>query len=161
MSDYLETLSQNAKEILKPAIEGQLSPSERISLYKQFLKAEEASILERHRAGAGGLDVAADRSALIDTILASILGASTRKRKATIKQLDIQSNAAIIKNWQEWSQKMESRIQELESKNTELLKVIASQKARIMQLEKTVCQFKKHNQTLLAEIKKWNHGFTA
>ncbi|PHN01136.1 hypothetical protein [Flavilitoribacter nigricans] len=83
-----------------------------------------------------------------------------RYRKATIKQLDIQGNAAIIKNWQEWSEKMEGRIRELESKNAELLQVISGQKSRIMHLEKIVCKLEKRNHILSAEIKKWNHGFT-
>ena len=81
MLNYLTTLQHHAKEALKPAIEGQLSPAERIALYKQFLKIEEQRILQHHRSGAGGLEIARDRAALIDTILASILSASINARK--------------------------------------------------------------------------------
>jgi [protein-PII] uridylyltransferase len=81
MLNYLKTLDQHARDALKPAIEGQLSPAERIDLYKQFLKIEEQRIFQHHRAGAGGLEIARDRSALIDTVLASILEASLKVRK--------------------------------------------------------------------------------
>jgi [protein-PII] uridylyltransferase len=81
MPDYLQTLQEHAREALKPAIEGQLSQAERIALYKEFLKIEEQRILEHHRAGAGGLEIARDRAALIDILLASILQASLNSRK--------------------------------------------------------------------------------
>ncbi len=81
MPDYLHTLQQHAREALKPAIEGQLSQAERIALYKEFLKIEEQRILERHRSGAGGLEIARDRAALIDCVLSSILQASINSRK--------------------------------------------------------------------------------
>ncbi len=81
MSDYLKTLSKHAKDALKPAINGQLSPAERIDLYKQFLKIEEARILELHRAGTGGLEIAKYRAALLDSLLSSILQASLHSRK--------------------------------------------------------------------------------
>jgi [protein-PII] uridylyltransferase len=81
MLNYLKTLEQHAKGALRPAIEGQLSPAERIALYKQFLKIEEQRIMLHHRSGAGGLEIATDRAALIDTVLASILEASLNARK--------------------------------------------------------------------------------
>ncbi|MDP3849221.1 MAG: [protein-PII] uridylyltransferase [Luteolibacter sp.] len=80
MPAYLQTLEQHARETLKSATEGQLSPAERIALYKRFLKVEEQRILTRHRAGADGLEIARDRAALIDTLLASILQASINTR---------------------------------------------------------------------------------
>ena len=82
MPNYLKTLDQHARESLKPAIEGQLSPAERIALYKQFLKVEEQRILQHHRSGAGGIEIARDRAALIDTVLSTILEAALRARKA-------------------------------------------------------------------------------
>lgn len=80
MSDYLATLAKHAKEALKPAIQGQLTPAERITLYKKFLGTEEERILKLHRAGAGGIEVAAYRAALIDTLLTSILESAIRNR---------------------------------------------------------------------------------
>jgi [protein-PII] uridylyltransferase len=85
MLNYLKTLEQHAKEALKPAIAGQLSPAERIALYKQFLKIEEQRILQHHRSGVGGIEIAKDRAALIDTILDSILQASINARKAGVQ----------------------------------------------------------------------------
>ncbi len=83
MQNHLKTLEDHAKEALKPALEGQLSPTERIDLYKKFLKVEEHRILLQHRAGAGGLEIARARAALIDLVLSSILEASFRASKGT------------------------------------------------------------------------------
>jgi [protein-PII] uridylyltransferase len=85
MLHYLKTLEQHAREALMPAIDGQLSPAERITLYKQFLKIEEQRILQHHRSGAGGMEIAKDRAALIDTTLASILQASINARKEGVQ----------------------------------------------------------------------------
>ena len=76
MHDYPKSLAQHAQAALKSAVEGQLSPAERLDLYKRFLKTEESRILQHHRAGAGGLEIAGNRALLIDTILTSILDAS-------------------------------------------------------------------------------------
>jgi [protein-PII] uridylyltransferase len=73
MLNYLKTLEDHAREALAPVLDGKLTPAERIALYKKFLKIEEHRILLRHRAGGGGLEIAAARAALIDTILSSIL----------------------------------------------------------------------------------------
>ena len=81
MLNYLKSLEKHAGEALKPAIDGQLSPAERIALYKQFLKIEEQRILQHHRSGAGGMEIARNRAALIDIVLASILKASINARK--------------------------------------------------------------------------------
>ena len=81
MHDYPKALAQHAHAALEPAVQGQLSPAERIDLYKRFLKTEESRILQHHRAGAGGLEIAHSRALLIDTILTSILAASLHARK--------------------------------------------------------------------------------
>lgn len=73
MSDYTEILAQNAKESLKLAFHPDTAPKDRIGIYKSFLKSEEDRIKEMHRNGAGGIEVTQYRSALIDTILTSIL----------------------------------------------------------------------------------------
>ena len=82
MQNHLKNLEEHAREALKPALQGQLSPAERIALYKRFLKIEEHRIMLHHRSGAGGLEVAVARAALIDTILSSILAASLNARKS-------------------------------------------------------------------------------
>jgi len=82
MPDYLTTLAQHARDGLKPATEGQLSPAERITFYKRFLEVEGNAILARHREGDGGLEIARDRAALIDTLLGSVLQAAINTRGA-------------------------------------------------------------------------------
>ncbi len=67
-------------DALKPALGGHLSPAERITLYQQFLKVEEHRILLEHNAGAGGLEIARARAALIDTLIRSILQSSLDAR---------------------------------------------------------------------------------
>ncbi len=83
MQHSLQNLQEHAREALKPALEGQLSPAERIALYKRFLKTEELRIQLHHRSGAGGLEIVRERSALIDTIIRSILEASLNARQST------------------------------------------------------------------------------
>ena len=78
MLNPLTKLQERAREALKPVLEGQLSPAERIGHYKKFLKIEEHRILLQHRAGAGGLEIAHARAALIDTVISSILEASLK-----------------------------------------------------------------------------------
>jgi [protein-PII] uridylyltransferase len=80
MPTHLKTLETHARKALEPALKGQLSPAERISLYKRFLKIEEHRILLRHRAGAGGLEIARARAGLIDTIVTSIYEAAVNAR---------------------------------------------------------------------------------
>lgn len=82
MQQFLKDLEKNAQETLKPALQGQLSPAERISLYKSFLEAEQQKILLEHRAGASGLKIAYSRAALIDTLIRSIFAASLNARKS-------------------------------------------------------------------------------
>jgi [protein-PII] uridylyltransferase len=82
MQQHLNNLEEHAREALKPALQGQLSPAERIALYKRFLKTEEHRILLHHRSGASGLEVARARGQLIDTVIRSILEASLNARKS-------------------------------------------------------------------------------
>lgn len=84
MPNHLKTVEDHAREALKPAVEGQLSPAERIALYKRFLKIEEHRILLRHRAGGGGIEIARARAGLIDTILSSILTAALNSTEGKV-----------------------------------------------------------------------------
>jgi [protein-PII] uridylyltransferase len=61
---------------LQPAISGQLSPSERTSLYQRFIEAEQVRILALHDEGGGGLEVSRARSEFIDTLITAILEAT-------------------------------------------------------------------------------------
>ncbi len=84
MLNQLTKLEEHAREALKPVLEGQLSPAERIAHYKRFLKIEEHRIQLQHRTGAGGLEVARARSALIDTVISSTLEAARNARKGQL-----------------------------------------------------------------------------
>ncbi len=84
MPIHLKNLETHARKALQPALQGQLSPSERIALYKRFLKIEEHRIQMRHRAGAGGLEIARARAGLIDTVLGSILEAALNARNGKV-----------------------------------------------------------------------------
>ncbi len=77
---HLKTLETHARKALEPALKGQLSPAERIALYKRFLKIEQHRIFLRHRAGAGGIEIARARAELIDTIVGSIYEAALNAR---------------------------------------------------------------------------------
>lgn len=81
MQHHLKNLEEHAREALKPALEGHLSPAEKIALYKRFMKTEEHRILLLHRSGVGGLEVARARAELIDTFIRSTLVASLNARK--------------------------------------------------------------------------------
>jgi len=74
-------------ESLRPAVEGQLSPSERFELYMGFLRAEEQRIREAHREGAGGIDIASRRAALIDVLLANVLESAARRHGVSSSSL--------------------------------------------------------------------------
>lgn len=72
---------------LQPAIDGQLSPSERIELYKRFLEVEQEQILTHHRDGAGGMEIAEARSTLIDKLLSAILASTLKSQKVDSSSL--------------------------------------------------------------------------
>lgn len=84
MPNHLKTLQEHARQALTPALQSQLSPAERIALYKRFIKIEEHRIFLKHRAGAGGLEIAHNRASLIDVVLSAVLdmtlGESSGKR---------------------------------------------------------------------------------
>ncbi len=84
MQTASKTLEEHAREAFKPAIEGQLSPAERIELYKKFLEYEEQRILLHHRSGAGGLEISRSRSDLIDTVIRSIFDTALNARKGKL-----------------------------------------------------------------------------
>ncbi len=83
MQLQLTPLEERARDALKPALEGHLSPAERIGLYKRFLKTEEQRIQLHHNAGGGGLEIVRERAALIDTLIRSIFEAALNARKDT------------------------------------------------------------------------------
>ena len=67
-----ESITSRVTATLRPAVTGQLSPAEKLGLYKKLLQTEEKRIKEIHRNGGSGLEVAALRSDLIDAVIHSI-----------------------------------------------------------------------------------------
>lgn len=61
-------------------------------------------------------------------------------KNAETRSLDAQSNNLIVENWVQWSEKMEKRIEKLESKNTLMNRTITKQRERINELQKYVDQ---------------------
>ena len=64
-----QELQKSAKRELKAIAKGQLTRSESAALVMNFIKAEEKNILERHRNGAGGIEIATARANLLDAVL--------------------------------------------------------------------------------------------
>jgi len=71
-----------------------------------------------------------------------------RLQKAQTSNVMAQANTQVTGNWIAWSSKMESRVKELEDKNTELRSIIGKQRTRITDLEKHVEKLEKVNRDL-------------
>jgi [protein-PII] uridylyltransferase len=71
MSAPTNPYQERAAKWLAPVMQGQLSPAECISAFKAFLTAEEEAIRQRHRDGAGGLEIAGARAEMFDALLQS------------------------------------------------------------------------------------------
>ena len=74
-----EDLKKSAQRELKAIANGQLTAAESATLVMSFIKDEEKNILQRHRNGAGGLEVASARAALIDAILDVMFQAAIKR----------------------------------------------------------------------------------
>ncbi|WP_010182423.1 hypothetical protein [Aquimarina agarilytica] len=64
-------------------------------------------------------------------------------KTAEIQNLNAQANNTVVKNWVQWSEKMEKRIEKLESENAQMNETIIKQKQRINELEEEIRQYKK------------------
>ena len=84
---------------------------------------------------------------LIEVLLQ--LGMQKKLKNAEIRSLNIQANSLVVENYKLWSENMEKRLKQLESKNALMNKTITKQRDRITELEKYVDQ-------LEAEIQLFN-----
>lgn len=84
---------------------------------------------------------------LIEVLLQ--LGMQKKLKNAEIRNLNIQANSLVVENYKLWSENMEKRLKQLESKNALMNKTITKQRDRITELEKYVDQ-------LEAEIQLYN-----
>ena len=66
-------------------------------------------------------------------------GVQKRLKNAEIRNLNAQANSLVIDNYKLWSENMEKRLKELESKNALMNETIIKQRDRITELEKYVC----------------------
>lgn len=82
-----QELQQSARRELKAITQGQLSRSESAALVMNFIKAEEKNILERHRKGAGGIEIATARAALIDAVLSVMFQAAIKRHDGDTPQV--------------------------------------------------------------------------
>lgn len=67
-------------------------------------------------------------------------GMHKRLKNAEIRNLNIQANSLVVENYKLWSENMEKRLKQLESKNALMNKTITKQRDRITELEKYVDQ---------------------
>ncbi|MFK7909678.1 MAG: [protein-PII] uridylyltransferase [Akkermansiaceae bacterium] len=77
------TIQKSAKRELQAIAKGHLTPAESAQMVMRFIKAEEAKILEKHRAGAGGLEVASARAGLLDAVLWVMFEAAIGRHEGT------------------------------------------------------------------------------
>ena len=80
-TDTNQDLKQSAKRELKAISSGQVTSAESAALVMDFIKNEEKNILERHRSGAGGLEITSARAALLDAILEVMFEAAIKRQK--------------------------------------------------------------------------------
>ncbi|MEN8816841.1 MAG: hypothetical protein ABF274_08245 [Nonlabens sp.] len=76
-------------------------------------------------------------------------GMQKRLKSAEIRNLNVQANSLVVENYKLWSENMEKRLKQLESKNTLMNKTITKQRDRITDLERYIEQ-------LEAEIQLYN-----
>ncbi len=76
MTSFTDILEQNAKEQLASALDPATDTAARIQCYKDFLASEHERLLELHRNGGGGMEVARNRAAIFDTLLSTLIRAN-------------------------------------------------------------------------------------
>ncbi len=75
--DPMAVLTTRVEPALRPVASGDMPPAERLALCKKVLAEEEERIRNAHFEGAGGLDVARRRAALIDAVLRAIFASAS------------------------------------------------------------------------------------
>ncbi len=84
--------------------------------------------------------------------------ADKRLHKAEEENLKASASSQIIDNWVGWAQKLEKRVEELESDNQKMEETINKQRSRINDLEKFVTELKERNRELLNRLKLNQNG---
>ncbi len=86
-TDTNQDLKQSAKSELKAISSGQVTSAESAALVMDFIKTEEKNILERHRSGAGGLEITSARAALLDAVLEVMFEAAIKRQKGAAPEV--------------------------------------------------------------------------
>ena len=86
-----EALPDLVPEILDPARLAELPSSERLPVYKQYLRAENHRLRKAHDEGGGGCVVAGLRAEVVDGLLRSLLGSALLQAEGT-------SSLALVAN---------------------------------------------------------------
>ena len=86
-TDTNQDLKQSAKSELKAISSGQVTSAESAALVMDFIKNEEKNILERHRSGAGGLEITSARAALLDAVLEVMFEAAIKRQKGAAPEV--------------------------------------------------------------------------
>ena len=86
-----EALPDLVPEILDPARLAELPSSERLPVYKQYLRAENHRLRKAHDEGGGGCVVAGLRAEVVDVLLRSLLGSALLQAEGT-------SSLALVAN---------------------------------------------------------------
>ena len=86
-TDTNQDLKQSAKRELKAISSGQVTSAESAALVMDFIKNEEKNILERHRSGAGGLEITSARAALLDAVLEVMFEAAIKRQKGAAPEV--------------------------------------------------------------------------
>ncbi len=89
MENSANLMKLRTRERLAPALRGELSPVERILLFKKIAQQEEKRIRLRHDAGAGGHEIATARRELLDILLAAAMESVARDSRLQPLQLNL------------------------------------------------------------------------
>ncbi len=76
MASFTDIIQKNAAELLAPALDPKTENAERIKCYRSFLTSEHNRLRQRHRDGAGGLEVARNRAAIFDILIGTLIRAN-------------------------------------------------------------------------------------
>lgn len=78
-----------------------------------------------------------------------------RLKKAEINNLNAQANSLVVENYKLWTENMDRRIKELESKNVSQRKRIGKLESKNAEMSQTIIKQRERINELEAEIKKY------
>lgn len=79
-TDHFKKVLAHAEASLVPFRKEAKTPAERLQLYRRFLKKENHRIRLQHRQGAGGVEIARRRAALLDVVIRDLFASALERR---------------------------------------------------------------------------------